>query len=123
MPRRTTETANAERTGAEPPPVRLWLDDLRPAPERWVGVKTVEAAVEILETGRVAEATLNYDLGLGQAYGYALCRWMAERNVWPRALAVHSFNPPGARLMCRLIEERGPYRRQCGTRRFARAGS
>lgn len=100
--------------------VRLWLDDIRPTPEGWVGVATVEEAIGVLETGRVIEASLDYDLGFGQRYGYALCRWMAEENVWPSALTVHSSNPPGARLMSRLIDEQGPYRRVSGTRRFVK---
>ena len=114
---RTADDANVG-----PRPVRLWLDDLRPAPKGWVAVKRVEAAVELLEAGQVEEASLDYDLGLGERYGYALCRWMAEKGVWPRVLTVHSSNPPGARLMCRLIEDCGPYKRQFGTRRFVRYG-
>lgn len=100
--------------------VRLWLDDTRPTPEGWVGVSTVEEAIEVLETGRVVEASLDYDLGLGNRYGHALCRWMARENVWPEVLTVHSSNPPGARLMCGLIEDQGLYRRVNDTRRFVR---
>ena len=100
--------------------VRLWLDDTRPTPEGWIGAATVEEAIEVLETGRVVEASLDYDLGFGQRYGHALCRWMAEENVWPSTLTVHSSNPPGARLMCNLIQEPGVYTRVPGTWRFVR---
>lgn len=114
--RRRDDTHGRE---AQPAEVRLWLDDIRPTPEGWIGVATVEEAIEVLETGQVVEASLDYDLGFGQRYGYALCRWMAEENVWPQTLTVHSSSPPGSRLMCRLIEEQGPYQRGVpGTRRF-----
>jgi hypothetical protein len=93
-----------------PQGLKLWLDDLRPAPEGWVWAKTVEEAIEVLEAGEVGEASLDYDMGLGKRNGDALCLWMAENEVWPQTLTVHSSNPPGARSMCRLIERHGPYR-------------
>lgn len=99
--------------------MKLWLDDLRPPPEGWRSVKTVEEAITLLEDGEVSEASLDHDLGDGEQEGYRLCLWMAEHGVWPsRALSVHSSNPPGAERMCGVIERYGPYRRVHGIRSF-----
>ena len=108
--------------------VRLWLDDIRPAPDGWAWARTVEEAVSLLERGEVAEASLDHDLGeQGAEEGYRLVVWMAENGVWPsEGMAVHSSsNPPGTRRRCGVIKRYGPYRRVPGTtRRFvAPAGS
>lgn len=103
--------------------MRIWLDDLRPAPEGWRWVGTVAEARSLLEEEVVVEASLDHDLGEGEEEGYALCVWMAETGHWPReALAVHSSNPPGAGRMCGVVERYGPYRRLPGTRRFVTTG-
>lgn len=99
---------------------RLWLDDLRPAPEGWRWVKTIEEARVLLKTGEVIEASLDHDLGEGDTLeGYDLLLWMVETDIWPPGgIAVHSANPPGAERMCAVIERYGPYRRVRGKRRF-----
>lgn len=103
--------------------VRLWLDDLRPVPDGWTWVKTVEEATSLMEGGRVAEASLDHDLGEGTHEGHRLVLWMAENDVWPsEAISVHSSNPPGAKRMCGVIERYGPYRRILGTRKFVAEG-
>ena len=54
-------------------PVFLWLDDVRPAPEGWVHVKTVEEAKGYLVKGNVQRASLDHDLGDDEAgTGYTL---------------------------------------------------
>lgn len=99
--------------------MRLWLDDIRPAPEGWVWVETVEKAIDLISSGEVIEASLDHDLGLGQQEGYGLILWMAENDLWPsEAISVHSSNPPGSERMCGVIERYGHYARTPGTRRF-----
>jgi hypothetical protein len=99
--------------------MRIWLDDIRPAPQGWVWVDTVEKAIELMASGEVAEASLDHDLGDGEQEGYKLVLWMAENDMWPReAISVHSANPPGAKRMCGVIERYGHYRRVPGTMRF-----
>ena len=44
--------------------VKLWLDDVRPAPLGWTWCKTVAAAQALLMTGSVEEASLDHDLGM-----------------------------------------------------------
>ena len=88
--------------------MRVWLDDIRPAPEGWVWVETVEEAIELMSSGEVLEASLDHDLGDGEQEGYALVLYMAENDLWPKeAISVHSSNPPGAERMCGVIERYG----------------
>ena len=43
--------------------MRVYLDDLRPAPEGWVRVFWPEEAITLLKTGLVTEISLDHDLG------------------------------------------------------------
>ena len=45
--------------------MNLWLDDVRPAPEGWVHVKTIEVAKEMILTGEVEDCSIDNDLGTG----------------------------------------------------------
>lgn len=99
--------------------MRIWLDDVRPAPEGWVWVGTVEEAIGLMSSGEVLEASLDHDLGDGEQEGYALVLYMAENDLWPEeAISVHSSNPPGAERMAGVIERYGHYIRSPGTKRF-----
>ena len=102
--------------------MKLWLDDVRmPPDEDWTWVTSVRAAIVLLETGRVVEASLDHDLGEDVPEGYELCLWMAEHDIWPRdRIKVHSGNPPGAERMIGVIERYGPFRRVPMTSRFER---
>ena len=99
--------------------MRVWLDDLRPAPEGWEWARTVDEAIALLCTNEVLEASLDHDLGEEVDEGYRLVLWMAEHEVWPsEGITVHYANPPGVLRMCGVIERYGPYHRVPGTRRF-----
>jgi Cyclic-phosphate processing Receiver domain len=92
-------------------------------------VRTVPAAIELLKTGQVTDASLDHDLGEGDVEeGYALCLWMAEHDVWPsEAIRVHSANPPGTERMVGVIHRYGPCRaeslRGLGHRRLCAPGA
>ena len=113
--------------------VSLWLDDMRPAPDGWVWVKTVEEAKRHLETGQVLRASLDHDLGACNTCmggrtaeqwldeskftqmpncdhfgtGYTLVCWMEETGHWPMKMPlVHSANPAGrARMQQAILRE------------------
>lgn len=107
-------TTDADRGGAPQGEVRLWLDDIRD-PARfgcigWTWVTTAEAAIDLLKTGRVVEASLDHDLSIAatigvcdwntEVTGYDVVCWMEEHDVWPRdGTRVHSMNPEGRRRM------------------------
>lgn len=113
--------------------VKLWLDDVRPAPDGWVWVKTVQAAILVVlkHRGEIDEMSLDHDLGacptcLGGktadewlmdhdmksmpncdhfGTGYTFVCWMEENNMWPdKKPRVHSANPAGRRRMELAIE-------------------
>lgn len=111
--------------------MRLWLDDLRPAPDGWAHAYTVEEAIDLmLDRGPVEDMSLDHDLGhirdcpgcLADPRDPAMVRhidapngkhfvlWMIEHNCWPKNKpTVHSQNPVGREVMQGLIDRYGPY--------------
>lgn len=76
--------------------MKLYLDDMRPAPAGWTLATTVAEAKRHLETGTVEEASLDRDLYEWEPgrfvstareqpeNGEDLVRWMIETGHWPR---------------------------------------
>ena len=114
--------------------LKLWLDDLRPAPEGYVWVDRVEDAIfEILRYEReqdsacaayiygtwdikramehidaftFTEISCDNDLGEGRVEGYKLLDWLELTNRnYP--IHIHSANPVAAQRMRRIIERNG----------------
>lgn len=84
--------------------MRLWLDDLRPAPEGWTHVRTAEEAITHLSNGQFSEVSLDHDLGNeGVATGYVVASWIEEQaffgNIPKLIWHIHSANPPGRARM------------------------
>lgn len=73
--------------------MKLWLDDIRPAPTGWTWVKTAEEALSLLKTGTVEEASLDHDLD------------MAEVSADPKTGFLIGQINPGARSGMWLIEQ------------------
>ncbi len=113
--------------------MNLWLDDVRPAPEGWVHVKTADEAKALLQTGNVQKASLDHDLGACETCfdglnfeewhvkyecksaphcehfgtGYTLLCWMEETDIWPAEKpTVHSANPVGRDRMQQVIDRK-----------------
>lgn len=113
--------------------MRLWLDDIRPAPEGWTWVKTDAEARLYLALGCVEIASLDHDLGACKAClgdrcpeqwlidsnyesmphcehvgtGATLVNWMEETGHWPKDKPhVHSANPAGRAKMQAAIDKR-----------------
>jgi hypothetical protein len=111
--------------------MNLWLDDVRPAPEGWVWVKTVHDVQKLLLQGKVEKMSLDHDLGpqplchscdgetqdCGQCHchnrhsdGTDLVNWMVGANKWPlHKPLVHSQNPEGAKHMRQMIDRYYPH--------------
>lgn len=88
--------------------MKLWVDDIRPAPEGWTHAYTAPGARAYLSTGRVEEISLDHDLGQDET-GYDILNWI-ERCVydgsWYGPLPVfhlHTANPVGRMRMERAI--------------------
>lgn len=84
--------------------VRLWLDDVRPAPEGWTWVKTAREAIALLAQGDVTVCSLDHDLGAEES-GYDVLLWIEAcmaAGAWYGALPefhIHSANPVGRERM------------------------
>lgn len=74
--------------------MKIWLDDqidsVRTPPEGWVGVKTAQEVIALLETGKVEALHLDHDLGDEEIVGngYKVLVWVEE------AVAMRGFVPP-----------------------------
>ncbi len=69
--------------------LKVWLDDVRPAPEGWVAARWPEEVIALLRTGEVIALSLDHDLGDdAHGTGYDVVLWIEE------AVAVSGFVPP-----------------------------
>lgn len=66
---------------------KIYLDDMRPAPNGWTLVKTVREAITFLNSCNIKEISLDHDLGTKQT-GYDVLKWIE----W--AVALKQFKPP-----------------------------
>lgn len=84
--------------------MKVYLDDVRKAPQGWILVKTPQEVINYLKTGKVKEISLDHDLGLAHETGYDVILWM-EEAVFDRELKslpkinIHTANPVGYRKM------------------------
>jgi hypothetical protein len=73
--------------------VKVFLDDERVTPEGWVRTFWPEEVIALLETGQVAELSLDHDLGDDEhGTGYTVLLWLEEQVV------VHGMTPPKIRV-------------------------
>lgn len=100
--------------------VKLWHDDVRPAPEGWVWARTNQHAMEVLADGQVTHLSLDHDMGnhdlppgtydggptsgsgmpqKGLDTGMDVVRWMVKEGIFPPWIRVHAWNPTGGRNM------------------------
>lgn len=84
--------------------MRVFLDDVRPAPEGWTLVGWPEEVIALLETGEVEELSLDHDLGDDEhGTGYDVLVWIEEavalRGFRPPVITIHSANAVGRQRM------------------------
>lgn len=107
--------------------MKLWFDDVRPAPEGWTWARTIPDGIRLLLEFPCEECSLDHDLGYdcftldeinsnpelilarGQAEqtGYDFVEWMISEEVVPPKITIHSWNPDGARRMKNRLLEAG----------------
>ena len=101
--------------------MRIWVDDLRPAPEGYVWLKTVNDAIRYIEiygdyldfdnnlVDMIEIIDIDHDAGNYAYYGgdyIKLLDWLEETGrSYP--IHIHSMNPVGVANMRRIIERNG----------------
>ena len=86
------------------PHIKLFLDDERIPPEGWVHVRCPKKAIETLKTWKIAEISLDHDLGDDAGgTGYDVILWIekavATKGFVPPRMNVHSANPSARQKM------------------------
>ena len=87
--------------------MKIWLDDIRPAPEGYVWCKSVNIAKRIIESAEEPILLIDCDHDLGDyAYdggdGVKLLDWLVEKErFYP--IRLHTMNPVGRDNMLRTM--------------------
>lgn len=96
--------------------MKLWIDDVRPAPTGYEWVKSVEQAKMVIDinerlvgTSVIALIDIDHDAGIYAQYGgdyIKLLDWLEEtgRNY---PIRIHSMNPVGVANMRAIIQRNG----------------
>ncbi len=90
--------------------MKIWLDDLRPVPQGYEGVKSVNEAIALIEEAegrgtKIEVLDLDHDLGDYYSDGgdaIKLLDWLAERETF-YPVEIHTANPVGRANMERMI--------------------
>lgn len=87
---------------------RLWIDDLRTAPEGWDVARTYAEAVDMLFVTDYDVVSFDHDLG-EYFTGYDIICVLEERQQEgfrvPRKMFCHSDNPPGRERIKQVIRK------------------
>ena len=84
--------------------MKLYVDDIRIAPEGWVQAWNAREAINILRDNKVTELSLDHDLGdPGEDTGYDIMGWI-EMHVYYNNMKLpnikfHTANPVGRKNM------------------------
>ena len=95
--------------------MKIWLDDLRPAPPEYESVRSVNEAIAVIteaEENGIEIELLDLDHDLGDYAGdggdaIKLLDWLAERETF-YPIEIHTANPVGRANMERMIERYWP---------------
>lgn len=93
--------------------MKLWVDDLRPAPDStWTVARSFGAAVSKLYSAkqrnlRLEAISLDHDLG-ETSTGYDLLKLVVEYGWWPDVLTFHTSNVVGRENMSQLARRYAP---------------
>jgi hypothetical protein len=89
--------------------MKLWVDDLRPTPAGWAVARTLSEALAIYTEWHdtIDEVSLDHDLG-GDETTRPLVLWMAEHDIWPDVVRVHTQNNVGREWLVGMVNHYGP---------------
>jgi hypothetical protein len=86
--------------------MKLYLDDVRPIPTGWVGVRTYEEAIHVIDNadiGSISEISLDHDLGT-EKDGADVLQYLIDNNIVPDIVYLHTMNPLAKLEMQRMLE-------------------
>lgn len=92
---------------------KIWVDDIRPAPEGYVHIKSVDSFIEFVEqTGvdSIEVVDLDHDAGEYQKDGgdyIKILDWLEFSGAEGLKVRIHSANPVGRANMQRIIKKNG----------------
>ena len=90
---------------------KIWLDDIRPAPEGFFWAKTYKEAIWAIKImddlyGKVDFISFDHDLG-GEQSGYDVAKYLVRNQIVVDKYVVHSANPVGKRNIEQLLNHYG----------------
>lgn len=91
--------------------MKLWVDDLRPAPPGYDWIKTTNLAIDTIFFGPTIEVIdLDHDAGEYATEGgdyIEILKWMEEEGINWIPIHLHTQNPVGRMNMRAIIEHNG----------------
>jgi hypothetical protein len=90
--------------------LKVWLDDMRPAPEGWVSCRWPQEVARLVEAGGVRVVSLDHDLGDDErGTGYTFLLWLEEQVALGQLrevpeLRIHTANPSARVKMVAAVE-------------------
>jgi hypothetical protein len=90
--------------------MKLWLDDVRPAPPGWLRTTTVAQTIAAIAQGGITDVSLDYDLDYTDPghKGIEVMYWLLHAGYRP-TVHIHTANPMGGAkmaVMTRRLEGR-----------------
>ena len=99
-------------------PMRLWIDDVRPAPEGYTWIKSVNEAISVLSRGKWYDTYIvdvDFVIDIDHDAGDYACEggdyikildWMEQEGM-SATFHIHSMNPVGVQNMRNIIQRNG----------------
>ena len=95
--------------------MKIWIDDVRPAPEGYDWCKSVNVAKVVIENylkwnRKIEILDIDHDAGAYASDGgdyIKLLDWLEEYDVCYFPIHIHSMNPVGVENMRRIIQRNG----------------
>lgn len=89
--------------------MKIWLDDLRKAPDNYIWCHSVNEAISVINeagTSNITDIDIDHDLGdynKDGGEGIKLIDWCIENDFYPN-VKLHTANPVGRNNMLRTIK-------------------
>jgi hypothetical protein len=93
--------------------MKVYLDDIRPAPNGWIRTYSVAETIELLKTSNVTHLSLDHDLGIESEVGtgYDVLLWIEKQvfttNFNSPDIVIHSDNPAAVTRMKLAVKRIG----------------